>query len=110
MAAALVGAAIETAGTPVEFSRSTESPRAALRRIRPALILVDCRQPDACGPEFLAPALMTGATIAVFGARRDATAVAHAARRFGVRAICLPGDEQALLELARHAPVANRES
>lgn len=109
MAAALVGAAIETAGIPVRFPHAAEAPREALRRVRPALILVDCRRSDACGAEFLAPAIMTGATVAVFGARRDATAVANAARRFGVRAICLPGDEEALVDLARQAPAAIRE-
>src|SRR4029077_4532677 len=42
LAAALPGAAIELAGHAPTFQQADESPRGALLRLRPALVVIDC--------------------------------------------------------------------
>ena len=61
--AALLGAAVELAGHGPSFPRDGEPPRAALLRLRPDVVLVDCEHEDACTESFIGPAIMTGARV-----------------------------------------------
>ncbi len=82
VAAALLGALIETLGYSVRFARPPETTDQTLRRVRPSVCLLDCDDPENCSDEFLGRAAMRGISVVVFG-KRDALdhvralAVAH---------------------------------
>ena len=92
LAAALLGAAVELVGHTPYFPRENENPRDTLRRIRPAVVLIDCDQEDACSETFFGPAMMTGARLAVFSSSRSQRALGPIAAEFGVHAFGLPID------------------
>jgi hypothetical protein len=100
LAAALIGAAVELAGLEPAFATDGESPRAALLRVRPRLVLMDCDH-AACGPSFFGPVLMTGARVLLVGSRRNHGDARELAARFGLRAIMLPADLAAIADLLR---------
>jgi hypothetical protein len=100
LAAALIGAAVELVGFEPAFPADEESPRAALLRERPRLVLVDCDHP-ACSPNFFGPALMTGARVMLVGSRRSRREAAALATRFELRAITLPADLAVIADLLR---------
>lgn len=110
MTAALVGAAMEAANVAVVFARQDESPREALLRARPAVVAIDCEHDEACSEAFLGPVVMTGAAVALFGPPRRSHDLLAAARRFSVRAFCLPDDEPQLLQLVRQTVRVDREA
>jgi hypothetical protein len=90
LAAALLGAAVELAGHVPSFSREGELPRAALLRLRPRLVLVDCDHEDACSDAFVGPAIMTGARVLLFRSRRSSRDVTDLAARMQVPVVELP--------------------
>ena len=99
LAAALIGAAVELAGLEPAFPAVREAPRDALLRVRPGLVLADADHDGACAPDFLGPALMTGARVLLLESahtRRDTAAVTT---RFGVRSISLPAGADAIARL-----------
>ena len=69
IAAALLGALIETLGYSVRFARTPESGDQALKRVRPAVCLLDCQDPEACNDEILGHALMRNISVVIFGTR-----------------------------------------
>jgi CheY-like chemotaxis protein len=71
VAAALIGALIETLGYSVKFARPPESGDDAMRRIRPKVCLLDCDDPSSCNDEILGHATMRGISVVIFG-RREA--------------------------------------
>ena len=92
LASALLGAAIELSGGTPLFLGERERPRDALLRLRPAHVLVDCDDEDACAEAFLGPVLMTGARVTIFGSPRARRDVRDLAERVGVRLLELPAD------------------
>ncbi len=90
LAAALIGAAVELAGFEVAYPMHRESPREALLRKRPPLVLVECDHDDAGRPSFFGPALMTGARVILFSSRRSGCDPSPIAARFGLSVIRLP--------------------
>jgi hypothetical protein len=101
LAAALLGAAVETAGFRPAFSTDGDSPRDALLRARPSVVLVDCEHAGACAPSFIGPALMTGARVVLTGSPRSRRDPRELARSFGLRAITLPADVEAIAQVLR---------
>ena len=99
LAAALLGAAIELAGFAPRFPQSAESPRNALLRVRPRLVLIDCDHEDACTEAFVGPALMTGSQVLLFRSRRTRRDVSEMADRLGVRTVDMPREHQSLTSL-----------
>lgn len=97
LAAALLGAAVESVGHQPRFSEPHEAAREALRRVRPRAVLIDGDDADACAEAFLGPALMTGARVLVFAARGGANRGAALARRAGIDVVRLPDDHEKLL-------------
>lgn len=67
LGAALIGAAVELAGYRASYQGEGESPPDAIRRTKPAAVLVDVLHPIVGDPASLGPALMTGAAIVFFG-------------------------------------------
>jgi hypothetical protein len=99
LAAALLGAAIELAGHAPSFPRSDESPRSALLRVRPRLVVIDCDHEEACSETFIGPALMTGSQVVLFRSRRTRRAVSEMADRLEVRTVEMPGEHETLTSL-----------
>src|SRR5262249_19704138 len=69
VAAALVGALIETLGYPVRFARSPEKTDETIRRVRPRVCLLDCDDPASCNDEVLGRAAMRRISVVIFGTR-----------------------------------------
>lgn len=70
LGAALLGAATELAGFRVSYAADGESPPDCIRRVKPAVVLVDVTHAITGDPASLGPALMTGATVIFFGGAR----------------------------------------
>lgn len=99
LAAALLGAAIELAGHSPRFAQSDETARAALLRVRPRLVLVDCDHEDACSDAFIGPALMTGSRLLLFRSRRTRRDVSELSDRLGLRVVDMPMEHEPLTRL-----------
>jgi hypothetical protein len=100
LSAALLGAAVELAGHSPNFERPGEGPRAALRRVRPQLALIDCDHDEACTDSFIGPAIMTGARVQLLCSHRGERDCTALARRLGLPIAMLPmehGDFASLL-------------
>jgi DNA-binding NtrC family response regulator len=67
VAAALVGALVETLGYLVRFFTPPETPDEALRRARPAVAMIDCEDPTLVNTELLGRARMRGISVLMFG-------------------------------------------
>ena len=96
LAAALLGAAIELAGHAPRFPQSDESPRGALLRVRPRLVVIDCDHEDACSEAFVGPALMTGSQVMLFRSPRTRRDVGEMADRLGLRMVEMPQEHDSL--------------
>jgi hypothetical protein len=92
LAAALLGAVVELAGHACLFPQPGEGGRAALIRLRPRVVLVDCDHDEGCSEEFIGPALMTGARVQLFSARRAEGNADALARALGLTIVQLPMD------------------
>jgi DNA-binding NtrC family response regulator len=67
VAAALLGALVETLGYTVRFAAPTENADQSIRRARPRVLLVDCADAEACSRELLGRATMRGVSVIMFG-------------------------------------------
>jgi len=103
LAGALLAALAESAGLSPVFARPAETPRDALRRLRPDVVLVDCEHETACTEQFLGPVRMTGATALVFGRGADAERLRSLADQHRVRVFTLPLDAEELARAIRDA-------
>ncbi len=90
LAAALLGAAVELAGHLPHFMRVGETARAALMRVRPRLVMVDCDHEEACSDEFVGPALMTDARVLLFRSARSLRDMGEFAERMQLRIVDMP--------------------
>ena len=99
LAAALLGAAIELAGHAPRFPKPAESPRNALLRVRPRLVVIDCDHEDACSEAFVGPALMTGSQVVLFRSRRTRHDASEMAGRLGLRTVEMPQEHASLTSL-----------
>jgi hypothetical protein len=99
LSAALLGAAIELAGHAPRFPQSDEQPRAALLRVRPRLVVVDCDHEDACSEAFVGPALMTGSRVLLFRSRRTRRDTSELSERLGLRTMEMPVEHESLVRL-----------
>ena len=101
LAAALLGAVVELAGHQPHFPHADEVARAALRRVRPRLIIVDCGDEHACSEAFVGPVLRTGTQLLLFDSPRHAADSVEVARRLGLNVLHLPDDHERLLQRLR---------
>ncbi len=103
-AAALLAAAIELAGYEPHFASGHETARAAVKRVRPRLVLIDCDHEEACSDEFIGPAIMMKAKVLLLrtkSARRDVSGLAE---RMDLRVVDLPDDHEQFIEILRTLP------
>jgi DNA-binding NtrC family response regulator len=103
VAAALVGALIETLGYTVRFGQPSESPDEALRRVRPEVCLIDCAQPDACSAQFLGRARMRSVAVVLFGAEATLVAARPLAAAHGIDVLAMPADSTLVEQAVRRA-------
>ena len=96
LAAALLGAAVDLAGHATRFPLSDEPVRAALLRIRPRLVLIDCDHEDGCSEAFIGPALMTGSRVLLFRSRRSRRDATEFAGRLGLEIVDMPVEHVSL--------------
>lgn len=101
LAAALLGAAAELAGQLPYFPAPDESPRDALRRVRPTLALVDCDHADACNEEFAGPAVMTGTRLLLFRSRHTTHDASALAERLGITIVEMPVGHETIANTLR---------
>lgn len=99
LAGALIGAAVELIGHRIEFVRPGESAREALRRVRPAMLLLDCDDPNAADEALLGPAMMMGARIFLFGDTARTQLLQPVAIRYRLGVIVFPRDVEHLAEI-----------
>jgi DNA-binding NtrC family response regulator len=67
VAAALLGALIETLGYTVRFARPPEEAEETIRRVRPAVCLLDCEDPSGLVDGLFGRAKMRGISVVIFG-------------------------------------------
>lgn len=96
VAAALLGALIETLGYPVRFARPPENPEQSIRRIRPRVLLLDCVDPTVCGDELIGRATMRGISVVIFGTRAALERVRQLANEHDIDALLMPPDADVL--------------
>ncbi len=101
LAAALLAAAVELAGHMPQFVQADERARLALMRVRPRLILVDCDHNEACGDEFVGPAIMTGASVVLFRSRRSTVDRSDLSERHGLRILDMPTEHASITSILR---------
>lgn len=99
LGAALLAAAIEIAGVRAGFPMDGESPRDAVRRMRPSHVLIDCEDAHASDESLIGPAMMTGARVFLFGDERRMRLSKHIALRFHMGVVVLPNDVDRLAAL-----------
>jgi len=103
VAAALLGALVETLGYSIRFAHASERPDESIRRVRPKVCLVDCDDPTVCNDEILGRATMRGIPVVIFGTRQ-ATARARAlVTEHDIDLLVVPADPQRLVETLRTA-------
>lgn len=104
LAAALLAAAIELAGNEPLFASAQETARAAVKRVRPRLVLIDCDHEETCCEEFIGPAMMMKAKVVLLrntGTQRDVTGLAE---RMHLRVIDLPNDHEQFIAILHALP------
>ena len=92
IAAALLGALIETLGYPVKFARPPENADQSMRRVRPKVCLLDCEDPGACTDETLGRAAMRRISVVVFGTKEALDRVRALALEHKIDTLLVPAD------------------
>jgi hypothetical protein len=113
LAAALLGGAVDLAEGRPQFANAGETPRDAVRRVRPQLLVVDCDDERSCTEAVLGPAIMIGARVILFRSARTRRDVTGLAASLGVILLDLPRDLDRLTELVRdnaHAELHGADS
>ena len=103
VAAALLGALIETLGYSIRFAKPPELAEQSIRRVRPKVCLLDCDDPSACNDEILGRAAMRRISMIVFGTSRTLTRVRTLATEHDIDTLIVPPDPEELDETLRRA-------
>ena len=106
---ALLGAAVELAGFRLDFAQNGESAGDAVRRVKPRLVMLDCRDERLGDERLLGPAMMMGAWVYLFGTRDGLRNLEVVASRHGAEMLVLPDHSDLLPELLRRAHKHRRE-
>lgn len=104
LAAALLGALLETLGYRVCFPEPAEGAEQSIRRTRPDVCLADCRDAEACSAEAIRSAAMRGVDTVVFGTRASLARADDLLRAHRLGSITMPARAEvveAALEQAR---------
>jgi DNA-binding NtrC family response regulator len=103
VAAALLGALIETLGYPVKFARPPEDPDQTIRRVRPKVCLLDCDDPSSFTGELFGRATMRGISVVIFGTSVALDRVRALASEHAIDMLLVPPDPEVLDATLRRA-------
>ncbi len=103
VAAALLGALIETLGYAVRFARPPETADQSMRRVRPTIALLDCQDPAACNDEVLGHAAMRGISVVIFGTPEALEEVRALALEHNIDMLLMPPEPDELDEILKRA-------
>jgi DNA-binding NtrC family response regulator len=96
VAAALLGALVETLGYSVRFARPPERFEDSVRRVRPKVCLVDSTDPGIDGDGFLGRSAMRGISVIIFGSADALSRVRALASEHAIDTILVPPDTRTL--------------
>lgn len=96
--AALIAALVETLGYRVRFLVPPESTDDALRRVRPAVAMVDCEDPSIVTPELIGRARMRGVSVLLFGSAEALRGVHTLVAQFDLHRLIMPATAEHLGE------------
>ena len=102
----LFAALAESADRQPVFPFAGERPEAAVERLRPGWILLECYHPAARADTFFAAAAAAGSRVILFAPAAPWEDCEQIARRHSVAAFVHPGEGQSLSDLVRRAFVA----
>lgn len=103
VAAALLGALVETLGYLVRFYHPPEQPDEALKREKPSIAMIDCDDPTIMSDELLGRARMRGISVVMFGTSEALRRVEQLALEHSLDALIMPVSPNALDETLRKA-------
>lgn len=95
VAAALLGALIETLGYTIRFARPPEGADQSMRRIRPKVCMLDC-EPATCTDEVLGRATMRGISVVIFGTTAALERVRALAAQHAIDTLIMPPEADVL--------------
>jgi DNA-binding NtrC family response regulator len=98
VAAALLGALVETLGYLVRFFHPPEAPEVAIRREKPSVAMVDCADTTVMNDEVLGRARMRGISVVLFGASDAIRRVREAAIEHDLDTVIMPASLDSLDE------------
>ena len=99
VAAALVGALVETIGYTVRFHRPPEDPTETLRRERPRIAMVDGADHLMLSDAVLGHAAMRGVAVVVFGAPEALKGIRSLAEQHRIHTLIAPPSVEATSDL-----------
>ena len=103
VAAALVGALIETLGCVVKFAAAPDVVEDSVRRWRPKICLVDCVDPALCNGVTVGRAQMRGIPVVVFGTSGALDRVAALVTEHSIDTLRMPADAGVLNDAFQRA-------
>ncbi len=103
VAAALVGALVETLGYAVTFVRAPEAVDESIRRSRPQICLVDCVDPTLCNGPILGRARMRGLSVVIFGTSDALDRVSALVSAHDIDMLRMPADVMAVGDTLKRA-------
>jgi DNA-binding NtrC family response regulator len=103
VAAALLGALVETLGYSVSFARPAENADQSIRRTRPRVVLVDCADADSCNREVFGRATMRGVSVVMFGASEALRRVRELVDEHRLDTLLMPPDTATLRDTLERA-------
>jgi len=103
VAAALLGALVETLGFLVRFYRPPEDPETAVRRERPSIALIDCADPTLVKEDLLGRARMRGVSVVIFGTPESMRGVRGLAAEHELDTLIMPTTLDDLDDTLRNA-------
>jgi DNA-binding NtrC family response regulator len=103
VAAALLGALVETLGYLVRFFHPPEDPDAAMKRERPAVAMIDCDDPTVMKDDVFGHARMRGISVIMFGSADALRRVRELALEHALDTLIMPASLDALDETLRKA-------
>jgi DNA-binding NtrC family response regulator len=103
VAAALVGALVETLGYLVKFVGLPDAVDDSMRRLRPRICLVDCVDPALCNSAILGRAQMRGISVVIFGTSDALDRVGALVSEHAIDTLRLPADPSVIDDTLRRA-------
>lgn len=103
VAAALLGALVETLGYLVRFFHPREEPDDVMRRHRPSVAMVDCEDPTLMSDELLGRARMRDISVIIFGSTDALRRVRQVVEEHDLETLIMPTSLDALDESLRRA-------